>query len=68
MTPARSGYIFRTPGRLAQLVEHLAYTEAVGGSSPSAPTTIFKVNSLKNGKNRAWRPKKRREILILFGV
>jgi hypothetical protein len=26
-------------GRLAQLVEHLVYTERVGGSSPSAPTT-----------------------------
>ena len=26
-------------GRLAQLVEHLFYTEAVGGSSPSASTT-----------------------------
>lgn len=25
-------------GRLAQLVEHLVYTEEVGGSSPSAPT------------------------------
>jgi hypothetical protein len=27
------------PGRLAQLVEHLAYNQAVGGSSPPAPTT-----------------------------
>src|SRR5690242_14968810 len=27
-------------GRLAQLVEHLVYTERVGGSSPSPPTTI----------------------------
>ena len=26
-------------GRLAQLVEHLVYTERVGGSSPSSPTT-----------------------------
>src|SRR2546423_198460 len=26
------------PGRLAQLVEHLVYTEGVGGSSPSSPT------------------------------
>jgi hypothetical protein len=25
-------------GRLAQLEEHLVYTERVGGSSPSAPT------------------------------
>src|SRR5690606_18424872 len=29
---------FRMSGRLAQLVEHLVYTERVGGSSPSAPT------------------------------
>jgi hypothetical protein len=27
-----------TRGRLAQLVEHLVYTERVGGSSPSPPT------------------------------
>lgn len=27
-----------TTGRLAQLVEHLVYTERVGGSSPSPPT------------------------------
>ncbi len=27
-------------GRLAQLVEHLVYTERVGGSSPSAPTIL----------------------------
>ena len=26
-------------GRLAQLEEHLVYTEGVGGSSPSSPTT-----------------------------
>src|SRR5689334_4769055 len=26
------------PGRLAQLVEHLVYTQRVGGSSPSPPT------------------------------
>jgi hypothetical protein len=25
-------------GRLAQLAEHLVYTEGVGGSSPSSPT------------------------------
>ncbi len=29
-------------GRLAQLVEHLVYTEGVKGSSPLLPTTIFK--------------------------
>ena len=28
----------RPRGRLAQLVEHLVYTERVGGSSPSPPT------------------------------
>ncbi len=28
-------------GRLAQLVEHLVYTERVGGSSPSPPTRFF---------------------------
>jgi hypothetical protein len=28
----------RAPGRLAQSVEHLVYTERVGGSSPSPPT------------------------------
>src|SRR5262249_41632127 len=27
-------------GRLAQLVEHLVYTEEVGGSSPSPPTSL----------------------------
>jgi len=30
---------FVTTGRLAQSVEHLVYTERVGGSSPSPPTT-----------------------------
>ncbi len=28
----------QTDGRLAQLEEHLVYTEGVGGSSPSSPT------------------------------
>ena len=28
-------------GRLAQLVEHLVYTERVSGSSPLAPTMVF---------------------------
>jgi DNA-binding protein HU-beta len=27
-------------GRLAQLAEHLVYTEGVGGSNPSSPTTV----------------------------
>ena len=26
-------------GRLAQLAEHLVYTEGVGGSNPSSPTS-----------------------------
>ena len=33
-------------GRLAQLEEHLVYTERVGGSSPSAPTILPKLNSV----------------------
>jgi hypothetical protein len=32
--------VFRFEGRLAQLVEHLVYTERVSGSSPLAPTTL----------------------------
>lgn len=28
-------------GRIAQLVEHVAYTDAVPGSSPGTPTDIF---------------------------
>jgi hypothetical protein len=32
--------ILRRLGRLAQLVEHLVYTEGVGGSSPSPPISI----------------------------
>src|SRR3569623_811632 len=35
---ARSPVARRADGRLAQLVEHLVYTERVGGSSPSPPT------------------------------
>ena len=27
-------------GRLAQLAEHLVYTEGVGGSNPSSPTIL----------------------------
>ena len=39
--PCAAGLFAPAPqmhGRLAQLVEHLVYTERVGGSSPSAPT------------------------------
>jgi hypothetical protein len=35
-------------GRLAQLVEHLVYTERVGGSSPSPPTMLAR--SLSGGQ------------------
>ena len=41
LPPAEHGIIapaWSGPGRLAQLVEHLVYTERVGGSSPSPPT------------------------------
>src|ERR1700704_2633327 len=30
----------RAPGRLAQLVEHIVYTDGVGGSNPSPPTSL----------------------------
>ncbi|SVC33905.1 uncharacterized protein METZ01_LOCUS286759, partial [marine metagenome] len=33
-------------GRLAQLVEHLVYTERVVGSSPSAPTILWGCSSV----------------------
>jgi hypothetical protein len=33
-------------GRLAQLAEHLVYTERVGGSSPSPPTTYLRFSAL----------------------
>ncbi len=39
-TRARGALTMPTPGRLAQLVEHLVYTERVGGSSPSPPTRV----------------------------
>ena len=35
-------------GRLAQLVEHLVYTERVGGSSPSPPTSLLASGSHSN--------------------
>ena len=34
-------YKLRLNGRLAQLVEHLVYTENVGGSRPSPPTIFY---------------------------
>jgi hypothetical protein len=36
-------------GRLAQLAEHLVYTERVGGSIPSPPTIFRKINALAFG-------------------
>src|SRR5262245_57936951 len=38
-------------GRLAQLVEHLVYTERVGGSSPSPPTSL---RSARHERRCAW--------------
>ena len=40
-----------TSGRLAQLVEHLVYTERVGGSNPSPPT---KRSELSHFRRLAW--------------
>ena len=44
-SPHRDGHSGTAPrsasGRLAQLVEHLVYTERVGGSSPSPPTNHY---------------------------
>ena len=40
-------------GRLAQLVEHLVYTERVGGSSPSPPTIAPELPDLRNITRRA---------------
>ena len=34
-------YVKTDYGRLAQLGEHLVYTEGVGGSSPSPPTNLI---------------------------
>jgi hypothetical protein len=42
---AAGRHVRRRQGRLAQLAEHLVYTERVGGSSPSPPT-IFRSPSL----------------------
>src|SRR3546814_9552013 len=39
-------------GRLAQLVEHLVYTERVGGSSPSPPTSFARLAFVR-GTNAA---------------
>ena len=41
-------------GRLAQLVEHLVYTERVGGSSPSPPTIFL----FADVRNRLDKPRK----------
>ncbi len=49
------GGVIRIPslvfkGRLAQLVEHLVYTERVGSSSLSSPTIYFKDGTLLTAK------------------
>ncbi len=38
--PVAGRYAAPRNGRLAQLVERFVYTEDVGGSSPSSPTTL----------------------------
>ena len=44
------------PGRLAQLEEHLVYTQKVGGSIPSPPTTTapkpFQIRDGLSGRGR----------------
>jgi hypothetical protein len=40
------------PGRLAQLVERLLYTQDVGGSSPSPPTNRSKQASPRDFQNK----------------
>ncbi len=45
---------FGTLGQLAQLVEHLVYTEEVIGSSPILPTIIYKCYGLECWR-RDWR-------------
>src|SRR5215204_2987155 len=39
-------FLFGREGRLAQLVEHLVYTERVGGSSPSPPTKVASARAI----------------------
>ena len=40
------------PGRLAQLVEHLLYTQGVGGSSPSPPIAIVSLDHPTGDRSR----------------
>jgi hypothetical protein len=56
----RGGYLrgYTSPrGRLAQLVERLLYTQNVGGSNPSPPTSLRKRSAAKAGQSlaAAWR-------------
>ncbi len=44
----------RDRGRLAQLVEHLVYTERVGGSSPSPPTSPRRNRAALAAAARRW--------------
>src|SRR5690349_12008930 len=45
----------RLDGRLAQLVERLLYTQDVGGSSPSPPTSLRSLRELRLGRPRIYR-------------
>src|SRR5581483_639984 len=60
-------------GRLAQLVERLLYTQDVGGSSPSSPTSLRSLRGLwlgepapvlkaKRAKAAAPKPERRRRL------
>ena len=48
-------------GRLAQLVEHLVYTERVGSSSLSSPTSILRRKSIREMDLAKMLPSKARE-------
>ena len=57
-----------TCGRLAQLVEHLVYTERVGGSSPSAPTTARSWRGFPCARYRLTQPKATSKIIDPIAV
>ena len=46
----RTAYWSARLGRLAQLVERFVYTEDVGGSSPSSPTKLPRINAVVFGR------------------
>src|ERR1043165_9242899 len=61
--------ISRRTGRLAQLEEHIVYTDGVGGSNPSPPTSLRSRDELRLGKpgqiRRSIRPEHK---AIAFGI